>query len=115
MSSIDSGASSAPVSLSFPGWLLARTSFTVSRRVLAQRGLDLGDRSFDVLVGHAQEIEVGSGEVLHVGRGFALRDGLRGIGGGDLVLAPGQRHDGEIIALVSGPQFRERYGIGNRP
>src|SRR5256885_13302760 len=44
-------------------------------------------------------------------RGFALRDGLRdGLrgGGGDLVLVPGQRHDGEIVALVSGPHFGER-------
>src|SRR5256885_14234737 len=111
MSLIDSGASSAPISLSFPGLLLARTSFTLSRRVFAQRRLDLGDRLLDVLVGHAQEIEVGRGEVLHVGRGFALRDGLRdGLrgGGGDLVLVPGQRHDGEIVALVSGPHFGER-------
>src|SRR5205807_9283883 len=63
-----------------------------SRRVLAQRRLDLGDRLLDVVVGHMQEIEVGGAEVLHVGRAFALRDGPRDRPrrtDGGRVLAPG--------------------------
>ena len=60
-------------------------------RRLAKRGLDFGDRLFDVLVRHAQEVGIGGGEVLDIGGKIAKADGVGLVLGTRLVVTRGEQ------------------------
>jgi hypothetical protein len=67
---------------------------------------------FDVRVGHAHEVGLGGGEVLHDGRQIVVGHGARLFVDG-VVLAPAQRQHADIIALRPGAALGEAGKLGN--